>query len=292
MHIPVLLQETLYYLHPRPNENFIDATFGEGGHSKAILEKNKPLGKVLGIEIDLNLYQKAVEKYEKEKRLILVNDSYVNIKSIVNEYNFGSVQGVLFDLGMCSWHIDASGRGFSYLKDEPLDMRFNPRQELTAFEIVNYWPFPEIEKILREYGEEKYAARITKAIIEHRKKEKIRTTGQLIELLRKILPNNYDNHRLHFAARTFQALRIATNRELDNLYQGLSQALEVLQPGGRIVVISFHSLEDRIVKNFFRESYKNHLGNILTKKPIRPSAAEVKENPRAASAKLRAFQKI
>ena len=292
MHIPVLLKEVIEYLNPQPNENFIDATIGEGGHSLAILKKIAPQGKVLGVELDSAIYETVKNKLKNEKRLILVNDSYVNIKKVVKEKQFQPVNGILFDLGMCSWQIDESKRGFSYLKDEPLDMRFSPKSTLTAAEIVNFWKIEDLERILRDYGEEKYARRIALAIKEDRRKKRIVGTQELVEILKKALPKNYDNYRLHPAVRTFQALRIAVNNELENLKMGLILASEILAPQGKIVVISFHSLEDRIVKFFFRDNAKQNTLKILTKKPITSSQEEIKNNIRSRSAKLRAAIKI
>jgi len=292
MHIPVLLKEVIEYLNPQPNENFIDATIGEGGHSLAILKKIAPQGKVLGVELDSAIYETVKNKLKNEKRLILVNDSYVNIKKVVKEKQFQPVNGILFDLGMCSWQIDESKRGFSYLKDEPLDMRFSPKSTLTAAEIVNFWKIEDLERILRDYGEEKYARRIALAIKEDRRKKRIVGTQELVEILKKALPKNYDNYRLHPAVRTFQALRIAVNNELENLKMGLIMASEILAPQGKIVVISFHSLEDRIVKFFFRDNAKQNTLKILTKKPITSSQEEIKNNIRSRSAKLRAALKI
>ena len=292
MHIPVLLKEVIEYLNPQPNENFIDATIGEGGHSLAILKKIAPQGKVLGVELDSAIYETVKNKLKNEKRLILVNDSYANIKKVVKEKQFQPVNGILFDLGMCSWQIDESKRGFSYLKDEPLDMRFSPKSTLTAAEIVNFWKIEDLERILRDYGEEKYARRIALAIKEDRRKKRIVGTQELVEILKKALPKNYDNYRLHPAVRTFQALRIAVNNELENLKMGLILASEILAPQGKIVVISFHSLEDRIVKFFFLDNAKQNTLKILTKKPITSSQEEIKNNIRSRSAKLRAALKI
>lgn len=300
MHIPVLLKEVIRYLDPQANENFIDATVGEGGHTTAILEKNKPRGKVLGIEADIGLYQKLkswmaefpISNFQFSNRLILVNDSYANLEEIVRKNDFKPVQGILFDLGMCSWHLESSGRGFSYRKDEPLDMRFTLKNDLTAAEIINFWKIQDIERILKDFGEEKYAHRISLSIKEARKKERIVTTKQLVGILKKCLPKNYDNKKIHFATRTFQALRIAVNNELATIEEGINQAIKILEPNGRIVVISFHSLEDRIVKNFFKEKSKKGKLKILTKKPVTPSLEEIKKNPRSRSAKLRAAQII
>jgi len=294
MHIPVLLKEVIYYLNPESNENFIDATIGEAGHALKILQLTEPDGKLLGIDLSKEVIRRIAKiKNENEKlkdRLILVNDSYINLEKIVKNNNFGPIQGILFDLGICSWHLESSGKGFSYKKDEPLDMRFDQKQNLTAAEIVNFWEAEEIEKILKDFGEEKYSHRIASALKEVRKKERIVGTRQLVNLLAKTLPKNYDKGRIHFATRVFQALRIAVNNELENIGKGLNQAIKILEPKGRIVVISFHSLEDRIVKNFFREQAKINKLQILTKKPVSPTMEESKINPRSHSAKLRAAQ--
>ena len=288
MHVPVLLKEVIDYLNPKANENFIDATIGQGGHTAVIFEKNKPKGKVLGIEMDTDIYEELKEKMAgMSDRLILVNDSYANLEKIVKKNDFKPVHGILFDLGMCSWHLETSKRGFSYLKDEPLDMRFNPKNDLTAAEIINFWDIEKIEKILKEFGEEKYAHRVSLAIKEARKKERIVGTQQLVDILKRVLPKNYDKKRIHFATRTFQALRIAVNDELQVIEDGIKQAIKILEPGGRIAVISFHSLEDRIVKNLFRDRAKTGELDILTKKPISPSSEEIRNNSRSRSAKLR-----
>ena len=293
MHVPVLLKEVIDYLNPQVNRNFIDATAGEGGHGSAILKMNGPNGKLLGIEIDSGIYTNLKEKIaEMVERVVLINDSYVNLEKIVKKNDFKPVHGILFDLGMCSWHLDTSGKGFSYLKDEPLDMRFDIKNDLTAAEIINTWDIKKIEEILREFGEEKYVYRISLAIKEARKKERIIGTQQLVDILKRTLPKNYDNRRIHFATRTFQALRIAVNNELQTIEEGIEQAIKILEPNGRIVVISFHSLEDRIVKNIFREKAKIGELNILTKKPITPCLEEIKNNSRSRSAKLRAAEKI
>jgi len=192
---------------------------------------------------------------------------------------------------MSSWHLEESGRGFSFLKNEPLDMRYSPQNPLTAEKIVNYWSKSEMEKILREYGEERFAKKIAEKIIEARQSKPIKTTSQLVEIIKKAVLSRYRHQKIHFATRTFQALRITVNDELNNLEKALPQTLEILKPGGRLVVISFHSLEDRIVKNFYRDSSPEKL-KILTKKPIRPTPEEIKINPRSRSAKLRAAIKL
>lgn len=266
MHTPVLKKEVLEILDPQSNDNFIDATIGFGGHSKDILEKIKPKGKVLGIEWN----KETFEKIEKRDRLILVNDSYINLEKIVKENNFFPVGGILFDLGISSWTLEM-GRGFSFKKDEPLDMRFNLDNELTAEKIVNNYSEQELTNILKEYGEERLARVIAKRIVKERP---IKTTFELLKLIpRKTKPQ-----------RTFQALRIAVNDELNNIQKGLEQAFKVLDKKGRLGVISFHSLEDRIVKQFF----KNNKGlEIINKKPIIPSTREMEDNYRSHSAKFR-----
>lgn len=289
-HIPVLQKEVIEYLNPKPNENFIDGTIGEGGHAFAVLERNKPKGKVLGIEIDEELFKKLKLKIKNQfkKRLILVNDSFINLKEIVKKYNFKPVQGILLDLGVSSWHLEESGRGFSFRRDERLDMRYSFKNQLTAKEIINRWPEKIINKILKEYGEEQFSKRIAKEIIKERERKPIESTFQLIKIIKKATPYWYHHRKIHPATKTFQALRILINNELNNLETILPQALEILEKGGRIAIVSFHSLEDRLVKIFFRENQKKGILYSLTKKPIKPSEEEIKFNPRARSAKLRA----
>jgi len=290
-HIPVLQKEVLEYLSPKPNQNFIDCTIGGGGHAISIIEKILPEGRLLGIDWDREIIRRLKIKNQKskiKKNLILTCDNFVNLKEIVERERFKPVYGIIFDLGMSSWHLEESGRGFSFLRNEPLDMRFGVQNELTAEEIVNKWKAKDIEKVLEEYGEERFAKRIAKNIVEIRKFKPIETTFQLLDVIKKAVPGWYQHRKIHFATRTFQALRIAVNDELENLKEVLPQALEILMPGGCLVIISFHSLEDRIVKNFFA----NQKFKILTKKPITPSEEEIKINPRSRSAKLRAILKI
>tara|TARA_Y100000310_G_scaffold58345_1_gene53655 strand:- start:60322 stop:61191 length:870 start_codon:yes stop_codon:yes gene_type:complete len=287
VHIPVLQKEVLQYLNPKPNKNFIDCTFGGGGHADNVLERISPKGKILGIDRDSEILNGA----ELKDRIIFVCDNFVNLKDIVKKEKFGPVQGILFDLGYCSWHLEKSERGFSFLINESLDMRYDPQSILTAEKIINSWPEKEIETILRELGEERFAKRIARGIISQRTVNPIKTTFQLIEAIKKAVPFWYQRKKIHFATKTFQALRITVNNELDNLKEALPQALEILEPGGRLVVISFHSLEDRIIKNFFKSLAKEGSLKILTKKPVIPTLKELKVNPRSRSAKLRAAQK-
>lgn len=294
-HIPVLKKEVLEYLDPKPNDNFIDCTINGGGHALAVLEKIKPNGKVLGVDWDKKIISRLKLKNknsEFKNKLILACDNYANLKKIVEDYKFKPVQGILFDLGFSSWHLEESGRGFTFLKDEPLDMRYGVEDGLTAEEIINQWPVEKIEEILKEYGNEKFAKRIAKKIAENRKIKPIKTTFKLVEIIKKAIPSKYGYDRIHFATRTFQALRIAANGELENLKKVLPLALEILAPKGRLAVISFHSLESKIVKNFFREKAKNGLIENLTKKAIKASKEEIEINSRSRSAQLRVAEKI
>jgi len=289
MHTAVLKKETLEVLDPKPGENFIDGTFGGGGHSLAILEKIAPNGRLLGIDQDPEIIKRS---RLLNPGLILINDNFANLENIVRENSFSNVHGILLDLGFSSWHLEESGKGFSFQKDEPLDMRYGQNTELTAAEILNSWPGKEIEKILKEYGQERFAEKIALEIVKARTIKKITGTGQLAEIIKKAVPARYGRQRIHPATKTFQALRITVNNELDNLKKVLPQAINILEAGGRLAIISFHSLEDKIVKNFFKENFQKGILEILTKKPILPSGEEIKSNLRARSAKLRAARKL
>lgn len=253
MHIPVLLNEILEALDPKPNENFIDCTLNGGGHTQAILKKNKPNGQVLGIEWDKEIYENIAN--QKIERLIPVNDSYVNLTKIIEQNNFYNISGILFDLGMSSHQIDEGHKGFSFSKNEPLIMTYGDC-ELTAEKILTTYREDELEKIIKEYGEEKFSKKIAKKIVEIRKTKKIKNTFDLVEIIKEATPSWYHHQKTHFATRTFQAIRIEANDELNNVKKTLPQALEAIKPGGKIAVISFHSLEDRIIKNFFKEEEK------------------------------------
>ncbi|MBI2674643.1 MAG: 16S rRNA (cytosine(1402)-N(4))-methyltransferase RsmH [Candidatus Yanofskybacteria bacterium] len=325
VHKPVLLKEVIEYLDPKPGDKIIDATLDGGGHSAAILEKVGPDGKVLGIEIDSELVSAAKLKIknEKLKNLIVVNDSYTNIENIVREHNFRP-NGILFDLGLSSWHYERSGRGFSFKRDEPLDMRYNParpgnpkpeirnpkqipnlksessKQTLTAAEVVNTYSKEELEKIFREYGEEQFSKQIAENIISARRREPILTTSGLVEVIGESVPHWYKKKKIHFATKTFQALRIEVNSELENVEKGVSAAINVLEPacpeqgrrGGRLVVISFHGIEDKIVRELFKKKAKEGVVKWVIKGTIKPKWEEVKNNPRARSAKMKIVEKI
>ncbi len=293
MHISVLPKEVIEYLRPLSNENFIDCTLGQGGHAFSILDLTGPGGLVLGIDLDKKSLEKFGAQYPdlKRPRLIIVNGNYSRIKTIAKELDFKPVNGILMDIGLSSWHFEESGRGFGFTKNEELDMRYDTDVKESAKDLLNHLDQGEIEKILREYGEERFAGSIARRIVADRRKKPFQTTLDLVETIKKSVPTRYHNHRPHFATRTFQALRIAVNHELDNLETALPEAFEILAPGGRLVVISFHSLEDRIVKNRFRELKASANAIILTKKPITPGEEELTVNPRSRSAKLRAIMK-
>lgn len=290
-HIPVLLNEVIENLNPKPNENFIDCTFGFGGHSRAILEKTAPNGRVLGIEWDQEKLGTQNEKLKIESRLKVVNDSYANLKEIIERENFYPINGILLDLGISSWEIENSQRGFSFRKDQPLDMRFSEKNSLTAKEIINKWSEQSLAEIFSQYGQERFASSIAKKIVEIRVKNPIETTFALVDAVIKGFPKTYKFGKTHCSARVFQALRIAVNSELENLKTVLPVCLEIMQNNGRLVVISFHSLEDGTVKRFFKENEKNNRLKIITKKPTCPTGQEKRDNPRASSAKLRAIIK-
>lgn len=293
-HIPVLVDEVIKYLSPRPGENFIDGTCGGGGHAQEILKHIEPGGRILCLDLDEEAIERLKKKFERERvagRVIFVNDNFANLEKAIEEKNFSPVNGILLDLGMSSDQLEASGRGFSFLKDEPLDMRYSSSNNLTARQIVNCWPPDRIEKILKEYGEERFTKRIVQEIIKARKLKLIETTKELVEIISRAIPEKYKHGRTNFATRTFQALRLAVNDELENLQGFLPQAFRALASGGRLAIISFHSLEDRIVKNFFRQQAQDNKIEILTKKPITPAFQEIVANPRSRSAKLRAVIK-
>lgn len=295
-HIPVLLKEIIEYLNPRPNQNFVDCTINGGGHSLEILKHTAPQGKILGLDLSseiINRLRQRIQNSELEKRLVLVHDNFVNLKESILKNNFKSVRGILLDLGMSSEQIEQGQRGFSFLRNEPLDMRFDPEKNgLIAEAILNNWPEKELIRIFQGYGEERFSRQIARKIIEQRKIKVIKSTSQLVDIIKQAIPQRYRHGRIHFATRVFQAIRIAVNDELNNLAKALPQMIEVMESGGRGAIISFHSLEDRIVKNFIKEQANLGKIQIITKKPITARPEEIKQNPRSRSAKLRVFETI
>lgn len=296
IHIPVMLNEVLEYLNPKPNENFIDCTFGGGGHSLAILEKVKPNGKVIGIDWDIKA---AASK--KKKNLILVNDNYRNLKkvykSVKNDQRINQINGVLLDLGLSSDQLESGDRGFGFQSKGLLDLRFDKNsQRPTAAEILRSYSERELVDIFKNYGEEPLARPLAKKIIaDRRQSQYIETAEMLVQLVSEIYKKKFKSRsRKNPATRVFQALRIAVNDEFGNIRAVLPQAIELLSPGGRLVVVSFHSGEDRIVKHYFKEETKrdNPRIKILTKRPISPTPEEINLNSRSRSAKIRVIEKI
>lgn len=294
-HEPVLLKEAIELLNPQPGKNFIDCTLGDGGHTIEILKQTAPDGKILAFELDKKAIAVAEERLEKEglaDRVEVINDNFRNLKKYVAGKK---IDGILADLGLRSGQLEEGGGGFSFKSDEPLDMRFG-EQGMSASEIVNTYSAGELSKIFREYGEEKNNLLIARAITEARRERRIKTTGELAEIILDFYRHKLKTKKeipwvggIHPATRVFQALRIEANDELGALKQLLEDGVGILSSGGRMAVISYHSLEDRIVKRFYRTS--PHLV-ILTKKPIQPSEEEAHKNRRARSAKLRIAQRI
>ena len=292
IHTPVLLNEVLEILNPQPGGRYIDGTVNGGGHAQEILDRIGESGSLLGIDRDGALIDRLKKKFENKKNLIAVCDSYAHLDEIAPVYGFGSVNGILFDLGFSSYHVDRSGRGFSFLRDEPLDMRYDTeKNRLTAGTIVNTWSQAELARIAKEYGQERFAGHIAAAITRERSRKRIQTTYDLVRIIRESIPRAARHGKIHPATRMFQSLRIAVNDELSELRQGLEKGIDLLVPGGKMAVVSFHSLEDGIVKHIFRSKNQEGIAEIITKKPITVTAEELRINPRARSAKLRAIIK-
>jgi 16S rRNA (cytosine1402-N4)-methyltransferase len=307
VHKPVLMDEVIEALNPKANQNFIDGTLGGGGHAEEILKRTGPKGKVLGLDWDNEAVLRTKERLsDYGERLIPVNSSYINLKEVIQEEKFHEFSGILLDLGLSSDQLQISGRGFSFQKNEPLDMRFDAgRNELTAEIILNTWTEDKIEEIIREYGEDSWSRKIAKTIVERRQESPIKTTLDLVGLLIGALPKK--KSKTHPATKTFQALRIAVNNELNNVRLALKDMINMLEPGSRLAVITFHSLEDRIVKQYFKqESIDCHCppeipvcrcehkaqAKLITKKAVKPTDKEITENFRCRSAKLRVVEKI
>ncbi|MFH2063101.1 MAG: 16S rRNA (cytosine(1402)-N(4))-methyltransferase RsmH [bacterium] len=288
VHQPVLLKETIEALALEPGTNVVDCTVGAGGHAAAALSLTAPDGRLLGLDLDEAALETARKKLEVfGSRAMLVRANYRDIEQVLLSTSFGPFQAAVLDLGFSSLEIDDPARGFSFRFDGPLDMRYDRSRELTAAEIVNSWPESELVRILVEYGEEKFARRIVKAIRTAGRGRHIVSTSELSEIIKDAVPGGRSGRGIHPATRTFQALRIAVNDELSNVRDGLEAVWAAIGSGGRVAVISFHSLEDRIVKRFLREKVRSREGAEVTKRPIVPTEEEVRTNPRARSAKLR-----
>lgn len=307
-HIPVLLEEIIDILNPQNGDIFVDCTLGGGGHSKEIVKRIIPQGHLIGIDQDANALAAAqANLIDYLDNVTFVHSNYENLENILTEYSPEGIDGILFDLGVSSHQLDEGERGFSYMQDAPLDMRMDRKSTFTAKELINTYSAEDLERIFKDYGEERWAKRIVQFIVEARKEGPIETTGQLVDIIKKAIPAGARREGPHPAKRTFQAIRIEVNRELEVLEKTIDTAVKFLKPGGRIGIISFHSLEDRIVKEKFKylaldcicprelpicQCEKKSLIKILTKKPVIANKQELTSNPRARSAKFRAAIKI
>ena len=288
-HIPALLEEAIEALQVRPGGRYIDCTLGAGGHAAAILDHSSPGGQLLGIDADPEAIKVARETLKAySSSALLINENFANLQAICIKYDFFPVHGILFDLGLSSLQLE-SKRGFSFQHDSPLDMRFNPRQEVTAADIVNSLPEGELARLIKTYGEEGYSRQIARHIVKQRP---MKTTSQLVRTIEQAVGGR--RGRIHPATKTFQALRIAVNQELEHLETALKQAIGLLGFEGKLVVISYHSLEDRIVKQFMQRQSRGDEArlDLIRKKITIPSPEEVGLNPRSRSAKLRVAERI
>ena len=306
-HKSILLEESIDALQIKPDGIYVDGTLGGGGHSYEICTHLSDKGRLIGIDQDEAAIEAATGRLERFKdRVTIVRSNYCNMKRELGRLGITSVDGVILDLGVSSYQLDEASRGFTYREDAPLDMRMDQRQTLSAKEVVNEYSEMELYHIIRDYGEEKFAKNIAKHIVSARNQKALETTGELIHVIKAAIPAKVRAVGGHPAKRTFQAIRIEVNRELDVLENSLGDMIDLLNDGGRICVITFHSLEDRIVKNKFRECEnpctcpkefpvcvcgKKSKGKVITRKPVIPSQEELEENSRAKSSKLRVFER-
>ena len=306
-HKPVMLNEVIDSLKIRPEGTYVDGTLGGAGHSSQIARRLSGEGRLFGFDQDAAAIEAATRRLEPYKdRVSIIRSNYSKMRERLSELGVRSADGILLDLGVSSYQLDDAQRGFSYRADAPLDMRMDQRQKLSAREVVNGYSIEELTRVIREYGEERFARNIAKHITAEREKKPIETTGELISIIKAAIPAKAREGGGHPAKRTFQAIRIEVNRELDVLSDSLDGMIDLLADGGRICVITFHSLEDRIVKEAFRRNEnpctcppefpvcvcgKKSKGHVITRKPIIPSEEETEENPRSKSAKLRVFER-
>ena len=309
-HKPIMLDECIEFLNIRQNGTYVDGTLGGAGHSSEILKRLGPKGLLIGMDQDSNAIKAANKKLSSiktEGKFVIEHTNFENIREVIGKYERDSIDGVLLDLGVSSHQLDEGERGFSYQHDAPLDMRMDRSSTFDAKTLVNTWNREDIARIIRDYGEEKWASRVAEFIVRSREAQKINTTGELVEIIKAAIPAAARREGPHPAKRTFQAIRIAVNRELEVLENLLRDVTEVLSPGGRLAIITFHSLEDRIVKKAFNEQASGCICpkdfpkcvcgikpklKVITRKPVTSSEDELVDNPRARSAKLRVAEKL
>jgi len=309
VHKPVLLKEVLYYLNLKQGDIVFDGTLGGAGHTVEIIKVIAPTGKVIGVDLNSQAVSTATNRLRSYiSNAILINDSFTNVESILNKLNIKEINSFFLDLGLSSFLIEESGRGFSYIRNEKLDMRFDCEGALSAYDIVNKYPEDKLREIFYKYGQERWAPVVARNIVRYRKANKISYTGELVEIIRRSIPSYNKKYRKgHPAKRIFQAIRIEVNNELENLNKALESGFKILKGGGRMVIISYHSLEDKIVKEKFTFFSGKCIcppdfpvckcgavkqAEIITKKVVRPLPAEIGENPRSSSAKLRVLEKL
>lgn len=307
-HISVLLDEVIDNLDIKTDGIYVDGTLGGAGHAYEICKKLGDKGQLIGFDQDEEAIHVSRERLaEFDSRVNIIKSNYVHMKQILNSQGIQKVDGILLDLGVSSRQLDSAERGFSYREDAPLDMRMDREQPITARDIINRYPEAELARIIHSYGEERYAKSIARNIVKERERREIETTGKLVEIIRASMPAKAQNGKGHPAKRTFQAIRIECNQELEVLSQALDDMIDLLRENGRLCIISFHSLEDRMVKNSFRKAEnpctcppdfpvcvcgKKSKGKVVTRKPILPSEEEKEENSRSKSAKLRVFKRV
>ena len=304
-HKPVMLEQCINGLNIKENGIYVDGTLGGAGHSKEILKRLSNKGLLIGIDRDEDALKAAKENLKEFQNVIYVHNNHDNIKEILEELKIDKVDGILLDLGVSSYQLDERNRGFSYLGENELDMRMDKSQKLTAKEVVNKYKEEDLANVIYEYGEERFSRQIAKNICKYRKEKEIKTTKELVDIIENSIPKKFQNDG-HPAKRTFQAIRIEVNNEIKPLYNTVLNSIDCLKPGGRLVIITFHSLEDRAVKNAYIEAKgkctcpkdlpycvcgAKSLGEIITKKPIIATDEEIEENSRSKSAKLRIFER-
>ena len=306
-HKSVLLEETIEGLNIKPEGTYVDGTLGGAGHSFQIASRLNSLGRLIGFDQDEDAIKASTERLKDFQNVTIVRSNYRNMKEELNNLGIEKVDGIMLDLGVSSYQLDTVERGFSYKEEAPLDMRMDNRNEVTARDIVNNYSQGDLFRIIRDYGEDKFAANIAKHIVAYREEKSIETTTELAEIIKTAIPMKFRKQGGHPAKQTFQAIRIELNSELTVLKDSLMEMIDMLNPSGRICIITFHSLEDRIVKNIFKEAEdpctcpknfpvcvcgKKSKGRVISRKPILPSETELLENSRSKSAKLRIFEKI